>query len=521
MMSCKRLTLFALIGSAVFAAIGPRLVPADERTGKLAPLVNIEQSASSLAFSTDGKTLACDLVLRDLATGRQIESDQAGVVDATCTHIAFSPDGTRLASMHHDRRTGSLGAAFHSVYLWKVDSKNGLHMPTGLLIPEKPNALGPVEGVSLLTFSPDGCMLATRHPGEATIIWDTTSGKEKMRLDMKGLLVAFAPGGRALTSVTRDGLVQRWDLATGRCMGPKDNARRQEFFYVANAFPSADGGTVGLTDGRSIVVKDTRSGNTIRRFDNACPGSHALSPDGKMLAASGNTAGILCDLESGKVLARPSCLNWKANVLAFSPDGKSLAIGTSRFVSVWRVSTLLQSQAAQIEEESPSVPLEVKLTSLKEVYALALGGRTPEQYGREARTGIPLSPNVDLVLTFCNKGTHTLTINPPEESALDLYLVGQGAINYPEPECQIGFQFERREVVLAPGGSYSLPITSLYCGHCGRRSYWLLPGEYTLHASCLVSVKPHPRPKFKNPEGWDSCQVEAPPLRLKVVAENE
>ena len=51
-------------------------------------------------------------------------------------------------------------------------------------------------------------------------VWDLASGKERLRLDTHGLAVSFAPDGRALTSVSRTGLVQHWDLATGKAVTP-------------------------------------------------------------------------------------------------------------------------------------------------------------------------------------------------------------------------------------------------------------------------------------------------------------
>ena len=117
------------------------------------------------------------------------------------------------------------------------------------------------------TFSPDGKMLATRHPDDATIVWETVTGKERLRLDTQGLVVAFAPDGRTLTSVSRGGLVQHWDLATKKCADSKDNAKREDFLFVENAVASADGKTVALSDDHSVVLKGASTGKILRRFD--------------------------------------------------------------------------------------------------------------------------------------------------------------------------------------------------------------------------------------------------------------
>src|SRR5207248_1103424 len=143
-----------------------------------------------------------------------------------------------------------------------------------------------------LTFSQDSSLLATREQDDSTTVWDAATGKERLRLDTQGLVVGFAPDGRTLTAVTRDGLVQHWDLATKKCVAAPADAKREDYLFVVNAVASADGKTLALTDEYSVMLKDARSGKTLRRFDNLRAWNLTLSADGKTLAATIQDRGV-------------------------------------------------------------------------------------------------------------------------------------------------------------------------------------------------------------------------------------
>ena len=97
-----------------------------------------------------------------------------------------------------------------------------------------------------------------------------------------------------------------------------------------------------------------------------------------------------------------------------------------------------------------------------------------------------------------------------------LYLIGDGAMNHPRESYQVvvdgGFE-EAKKVTLAPGETCLVPIKSLDCGHC-ERSYWLLPGDYTLHARATVCV-------ISASDELTFADLRVPPLRVKVVAEKK
>jgi len=506
----------AVIVVTVFAALGVMSVLAQERPAERAPVFKVESSGSSLAFAPSGKILACDLVLRDLA-GKELAKGVFGKDPPECTHVAFSPDGKKLASVHYDR---GLIMARHAIYLWNVTADNELHLAATLQLTK--DQYPPYrESLHYLTFSPDGKMLAARQPDDATVVWETASGREQVRLDTQGLVVAFARDGRSLTSVTRDGLVQHWDLATKKCTDPKDASKREDFLFVESAIASADGETVALTDGYSVLLKDARSGKTLRRFDDLNPGCLALSKDGKTLAVDIVGGVVLFDTGTGKEQARLSESKKWVHALAFSPDAKSLAVASGESVSVWEIAKLHQAPKGEVKRDPSSVSLEAELTSRNDNYTLDLGGKTPEEFARLVKkSSLPPAPTVDLVLTFRNTGKKKLTIDL--DMSIYLHLIGDGAMNHPMESYQTCVQFgdEPKKVTLAYGETYSVPIKSLDRGHC-ERSYWLLPGEYSLHASSHVCVTPVADDKDKESDKYQFVTLRVPPVRVKVVAEKK
>jgi hypothetical protein len=244
----------------------------------------------------------------------------------------------------------------------------------------------------------------------------------------------------------------------------------------------------------------------------------ALSPNGKTLAVA-NGGVLLLDATTGEEIGRLGERKGFVGALAFSPDGKSLAVWPGKSVEVWRVADLARAgNPRPAGEQVP--PLEARVTSRKEAYTLGLGGKTAEDFARQFDVGKPLpaGPDVDLMLTIRNASDKKFTLDPKGE--FESYLLGRGALNHPELPYQTGIVPglpELKKITLAPGETYSVPIKSLD-NRRGQRSYWLLPGEYTLHVLYHTSVTPAPQGWYKGDDGTGYGALRAAPLRLKVVA---
>jgi WD40 repeat protein/Flp pilus assembly protein TadD len=214
--------------------------------------------------------------------------------------VAFSPDGTKLATASADETTR----------VWDVDTGKSL----GDVIKHK----GPVVAVA---FSPDGATLATASHDKTARLWDVPSGEllgDALKHGGKGDTVAFSPDSTKLTTTSAwDRTARLWDVATGQPLG--------------DAFQHW-GGLVALSpDGTKLATRAGRAGlwdvTTGPLFD-------ATSPDGtKRATLSQGGSARVWDVATGQSWALPHQY-W--SLLAFSPVGTKLAtLSEDGTVRVW------------------------------------------------------------------------------------------------------------------------------------------------------------------------------------------
>ncbi len=293
-----------------------------------------------VVFSPDSKRLAAagrdgTTKILDVATGQPLLTIPDGLVlteqGTWAADIAFSQDGTQLATLHQKSRSSATVA----VNIWDTASGNLLKTTTlsskdskivtyvaispdwtrvvvgtagladviskvyDLTTGEELFALGGhLYSIRALTFSPDGTRIATSSWDETTKVWDAVTGKAL--LTFSGPLVddvAFSPDSALLAAAGEDGTTKIWDAVTGR--------------EIRTVF------------GHSNTVTGVQ-----------------FSPDGKRLVTvSWDRKAIVWEISTGQELfTLYGHTNFILDV-AFSPDGMHLATASDdKTVKVWDAS---------------------------------------------------------------------------------------------------------------------------------------------------------------------------------------
>ena len=314
---------------------------------------------SSLAFSPDGRLLASGgrdapyrpdeatkpedrpeenhVRLWDTANGKEVR--QLGPYAAPVGSVAFSPDGKTLIACG-----GGVGR------LWEVATRKelGRYGEEG-------------DPPCRMTFSPDGKALIERRG--CIRLRDLATGKERLAFasHSQGVeCVAFTPDGRTLLSGSQDHTVRFWSPATGQELRPP---LRQSYNVLAFAFtPDGKALFTGSSD-KTIRLWDLGRSRVVRRWqgsNESCVNALALSPDGRTLA-SGSWDGKMSRWEAGtgRRLMTSGALGGFVRAVAFSPDGKVLASGSDALI-LWDAATGRRLR----EVPRPPTDLEMKYEGL-------------------------------------------------------------------------------------------------------------------------------------------------------------
>ncbi len=293
----------------------------DAKTGKRVRTLtgHTDHLVFSVAFSPDGTRLASaggDGTVRiwDSATGKELLNLRAH--GSEVYSVAWSADGARLASQSWDG----------TVKVWDVTGNPGvlsLAAPRGSTRPAFASA-GPTTH---LAFSPEGAVLASRGAANSIVLRDMAIGHVLHTFaghTDQVTSVAFSPDGQRLASASKDGTARIWNRKPGQVLRTLKHTRE----VCAVAF-SADGARLGSAevDGE-VKVWDTTKGALL--FSLAGPAkdvrSIAFDPKVELAAWAGADMTIrVWDLASGRqVLLLEGHTNGIRRV-AFSPDGARLA----------------------------------------------------------------------------------------------------------------------------------------------------------------------------------------------------
>ena len=316
------------------------------------------------------------------ANAVQIELQRTLKTDSAVNSVAFSPDGTLLASGTSngirlwDVRTGKL----KSVWKWRKGRTERIvfspdsqllvsggednlvriwNMRTARVMRVLRGHSAPIIG---LAFSPDGSTLASTSASEheedsssgELKVWNVRTGKLK-GTPYKGsgvYPVVFSPDGKTLVAATGglwiDSALHFWNartLKTHRVLelhGERGQPEVSAILFNRNTLIVVSQDDRSDTILRFFNMRNKRL-TKIARDEDRFTRNVVLSPDNKFLAVVSDTNSLdqsrvnLRDARSGKVLQSAEERPKNVSSLAFSKDGLLAAASEDGTVGLWRV----------------------------------------------------------------------------------------------------------------------------------------------------------------------------------------
>jgi len=246
--------------------------------------------------------------------------------------LAFSPDGKAI-----------IAAGFGMIRQWDVASGQPIGQPLA----------GYESETESMALTPDGKTVIVAEAGDYIRLWDRTArqsvgmfqspeyGITTMALSPDGTIVAAGSSN----AIQKDGRIVLWDVGRGWPIGSTLVANS----LGVNAMAFSPNGKILVSANSDLIFWDVKAGKPIelagQPLVNGQVWGLAFSPDGKVLAVGGDSGITLWDALTGETYSSPalaydpSTFPSGVSSIAFSPDGKLLAGAGGTIVRLWDMTT--------------------------------------------------------------------------------------------------------------------------------------------------------------------------------------
>jgi tetratricopeptide (TPR) repeat protein len=270
---------------------------------------------NAMVFSADSKKLASaswKVIISDAVTAEEIQSFAGQSMKEFINHVAFSPDGSKIATASSDT----------TARIYDVKTGKEIHV-----------LAGHQQSVNCVAFSVDGSKVATASTDKTINVWDVKTGSKLKTLkghERSVTYLAFSPDGEFLVSAGADALINYWETQSWK----KTRTLKAHTHNVTGIAFSADAKLMATTSwDKSIKLWRFKEGTEIKTMTGHTSGVDSVSftfDDTNLVTTSYNRVSKICevklwDVQTGEQI---QALAGQFYAVAISPDSSTMAIAS-------------------------------------------------------------------------------------------------------------------------------------------------------------------------------------------------